>query len=240
MRQTLIAYAATLAAVLAIPASTDAGLFGKKEEKPQDYSYTFRMRHYGATGSGCAVNGLTITNRHMVDPRDASDFSPLHKVRFRYEFLGTETEGRGFAKTVSNHADLAIVVLDQDPPSGYAKLGAEPQPGDKITWVEYDWRKQEAFYAPRTRSAEVIRTALGMALVKEGPSGGASGGCAYDKNGDVVGLMTFWRTTEDGKKSGGVEGLWGHWWNDLVGAPTPIVLVPVAGLLDRLLGKETP
>lgn len=216
MRQTAIAYAATLAAILALPSSTDAGLFGKDKPEQVDVSYTFRMRHYGATGSGCAVNGMTITNRHMIDPREAEDFGPLHKVRFRFEFMRQGTRGRGYSKTVSNHADLAIVVLDKDPPSGYAKLGPKPQPGDVISWVEYDWRKQDDLYAQRRRSAEVIRTTMGMALVKEGPSSGASGGCAYDSNGDVVGLMTFYRNTEDRKQSGGIEALWGDWWADLV------------------------
>jgi len=219
MRQTIIAYAATLLAVLALPSSTDAGLFGKdKKAGPSqvDVSYTFRLRHYGATGSGCAVNGLTLTSRHLVDPRKAADFGPVHKVRFRFEFLDGKTEGRGYSHLISNHADLATVVLDKEPPFGYAKLAAKPQPGDDVLWMEYDWRKQDDYYAQRGRKSTVIRTTLGLVLLKDPPSNGASGGCAYNINGDVMGLMTFYDDTEDNKTSGGVVGLWGHWWNDVV------------------------
>ncbi len=219
MRQTIITYAAVLLAVLALP--SEAGLFGldrKNGPKEVDVSYTFRMRHYAALGSGCAVNGMTLTNRHMVDPRAADDFDPLHKIRFRYEFLDGVTQGRGYTLRVSNHADLAEVKLDKDPPFGYARLGARPIPDMEVFWMEYDWRKQEAIYAQRPRKSTIIRTTMGIAILKDPPSNGASGGCAYNANGDVIGLMTFYVDTEDHKTSGGVVGLWGQWWAD-VGGP---------------------
>lgn len=215
-QQTIIAYAATLLAMLALP--SEAGLFGRdKKDRPSqvDVSYTFRFRHYVGTGSGCAVNGMTITNRHMVDPRGSGNFSAPHKVRFRYEFLDGVTQGRGFSVRVSNYADLAVVKLDKEPPFGYGKLGAKPQPGDEVFWVEYDWRKQEDIFAQRGRRATVLRTTMGMVILNDPVNLGASGGCAYNINGDIVGLMTAWYDTDDGKSSAGVEGLWGDWWSDL-------------------------
>ncbi len=86
-------------------------------EEKHESPYVMEIRSMGGGGHGCAVNGLVLTNRHMVDPRRNLDrfTEKLPKFFFRYEWPD-KTAGVGHSLEVSEVADLAIVVLDQDPP----------------------------------------------------------------------------------------------------------------------------
>ena len=167
-------------------------------------------------GHGCAVNGFTITNAHMVDPREVNDFSPPSKIRFRYQWQTGET-GRGFSTLVSSQADLAVVALDSDPPNGYAPLAPRPFVGDMIYWTEYDFSKRKHIMQERERKGKIMRIVAGYVYLEENITRGASGGCAWNERGEVIGLMTFGITTEDMKSTAGVTGLWGKWFKDVDG-----------------------
>ncbi len=177
--------------------------------------HVFTIIHYAGSGHGCAVNGITITNRHMVDPRSAGDFSPPNKVRFRYEFPDG-VHGVGYSDKISNVSDLAIVVLDKKPTLYGVLAAGPPRIGEKIVWVEYDFRKRSNIYKARTRTAKVVMVRTGRVYLERGVTHGASGGCAYNEAGEVIGLITGWLTTGDSKKAGSITGLWGDWWNDIV------------------------
>jgi S1-C subfamily serine protease len=185
-----------------------------------DVSYSFRLIHYGATGHGCAVNGLTLTNRHMVDPRPAGEeHKPAYKTRFRYAFTNepTNTEGRGYSATISSVADLAIVKLDKEPPFGYARLApTAPAIGASIFWIEYDFRTVENIYRVRGRKAKVVSNVAGILALDQQTNPGSSGGCAYNAAGEVVGLIAFYHKAENGKRAGGIVSLYGDWWTDVV------------------------
>ena len=86
-------------------------------------------------------------------------------------------------------------------------------------WVEYDFRTQEQAFERRYRTEKVTRIIAGHVILEETPTGGASGGCAYNAAGEVFGLMTFGMGTQDFGVAGGITALWGAWWNDIVAAP---------------------
>ena len=148
------------------------------------------ITHVAATGHGCAVNGITITNRHMVDPRDYDEFEPPHKIRFRYSFYDG-VEGVGFSTRISNVSDVAIVELDKDPSSYGVLASGPPAIGEDIVWVEYDFRKRNNMYKPRLRKAEVVHVFMGIVILKDSVTNGASGGCAYNEAGEIIGIVTY-------------------------------------------------
>lgn len=182
----------------------------------ENHTFTIIAGKQGTLGHGCAVAGETITNAHVVDPRDSKDFSSPHKIRFRYEFPNGDV-GRGYSHKISAEADLATVILDNEPSDGYASLGPKPQVGDKITWIEFDLRKRKNILKSRERKGKVVFVVAGHVLLDQDITQGASGGCAFDKNGHVVGLMTFGMNTRDYKTAAGITGLWGKWWHDITG-----------------------
>ena len=182
-------------------------------DPPQDFSFYLQTQRMG-TGHGCAVNGLVLTNAHMVDPRDRDDFGQPHTVRFRYEFPSGQV-GRGSSLFISSVADLAVVELDQVPPSGYAELAPKPKEGDTIHWLEYDFRKRKNIFKDRWQEAKVTHIFTGDVLLDREVVRGASGGCAFNEEGQVIGIVTYGMTTADSKASTGITGLWGDWWKDV-------------------------
>ncbi len=184
------------------------------DPKPEQFSFAMSV-FKGGYGHGCAVNSLTITAAHMIDPRIRGDFEAPKAMHFRYEFL-SGLYGSGHSTSMSKVTDLAVVELDQDPPMGYAVLSPiPPEIGEKIRWVEFDFRKQKNVFKPRWRDAKVVNIRLGEILLDKEATAGASGGCAFNESGEVVGLVTSMTRTNDGKRSTGVVGLWGAWWADV-------------------------
>lgn len=173
--------------------------------------HTFSIVNYRGFGHGCAVNGKTITNRHMVEEDDTD--VPEY-FRFRYAFPDGP-EGRGKPGWVSLVADLAVVELST-PPATYGVLAPkEPAIGEVVMWVEFDFRTQDTVFQPRIRKGTITTIAAGHAILAEGITSGASGGCAYNAAGEVLGIMTFSTGTADRKPSAGLTALWGDWWKDV-------------------------
>ena len=201
-----------LIALFALGASMVPTAIAKNMAPTTDHSFT--IRHYGATGHGCAVNGLTITNRHMLDPRKAGKREELPRIFFRYSFSNGQ-EGRGRSTGVSMYADVGTVELQDEPANGYAKLADAPKIGDRIHWIEYDFRKRKNLFQGRLREGKIVTILAGMVVVDEAVTKGASGGCAYNEANEVIGLMEFFSRSYDGKTAGGIAGIWGDWWLDV-------------------------
>jgi hypothetical protein len=185
----------------------------EKKESP----YVFEIQQMTGGAHGCAVNGLVLTNRHVVDPRRGMDLwtKDLPQIFFRYEFPDG-TIGRGNSQWVSLYADFAILSLDKEPPQGYAPLAQEgPKVGDKVYWWEYDFRKVKDVLQPRRREGTVVNLVAGNVLLETEAERGASGGCAFNEDGEAVGLLTFKVNTKDLKEAAGVVSFWGFWWEDL-------------------------
>jgi len=188
------------------------GVVSSSSEDLVDVSHTFRISAFGGAAHGCAVNGMTLTNRHVVDKRN-SVLEPLALFKFRYDFFkNANRRGVGQSLLVSPFSDLATVKLDQAPPFGFAKLGPEPKVGDRIRWVEYDFRTDKNAYKPRGRSGKVISVFAGQIVLKTEAIEGASGGCAYNDENEVVGLMSYKREMEDDNWVTVVVGFYGEWW----------------------------
>jgi len=168
-------------------------------EVQRSAKHSFALFTQPGLGHGCAVDGLALTNNHVV----LDDVG--EPMGFRYSFTGGPS-GHGFVDASATTADIAILEL-ANPPGIYAVRAMEPpNVGDTITWVEYDWREPADAFKDRHRSAKVLRLVGGAIIMDEVPVSGASGGCAYNAAGEVVGLVTF-----SIAGAGGVTGIWGPW-----------------------------
>jgi hypothetical protein len=194
-----------------VPTPAPAG----EDRTPQDFPETFAIvPANGGFGHACAVNKAIVTNRHNVLPRGWKEGYEVHPSYYRYEFINGRA-GYGKSLRISRYADVAELKLDI-PASQYGVLAANgPERGEKVWWVEYDFRKQDKAFFPRVRSAKVTTSFAGQVILAGEIVPGASGGCAYNEAGEVIGLMTFGFGTDDGRPSAGVVGLWGQWWKDV-------------------------
>ena len=102
-------------------------------------------------------------------------------------------------------------------PPAFLPATTAPAIGAKIYWIEYDFRKNRSAYRMRGRGSSIISNVAGYLILADPVTPGASGGCAYNEDGEVVGLITFYNKTDDRKKVGGITALYGDWWNDLPG-----------------------
>jgi len=195
----LVGVGVSLDALRAPQEPTEATEVVVTEEVQRSAKHSFAVFTQHGVAHGCAVEGKAITNAHVILDKEGK---PLG---FRYGFTDGP-EGQGFVAASGTTADLAILDL-ATPPTRYAVRALDtPKIGDTLTWVEYDWREPGAAFADRHRSAKVLRLVAGAVILDEVPIDGASGGCAYNAAGEVVGLVTF---SLEG--AGGVTGIYGPW-----------------------------
>ncbi len=178
--------------------------------------HTIVLKNRWSMGHACNVNGYTLTSAHLVDPREAGTTDPLPSMSFRYEIPGVRG-GRARSVAVVDNGDIDVAVMQlSGPPPEYGELGPAPKEGDRIRWVEYDWRKNEDYMAPRGREAKVSRIRAGTIILDAAVTPGGSGGCAYNDAGQIVGLITWYSEGEDDEEGvGGVLGIFGGWWGTL-------------------------
>ncbi len=207
MRYFLAVFAA---AVLALSTAAFAG-----DKLDFDATPSFILTNRWMSAHGCAVNGVTLTSAHVLDPREPGSEEVVPDIGFRYEFRGKHA-GLAFTAGVSNTADLGRVQLHGSIPQ-YAILGPSPKIGDRIRWVEYDWRKRDKWFQPRGVEAKVTSIYAGIVILDREAAQGASGGCAYNDAGEAIGLMAYVFAAEDGKNGTAVVGFWGGWWNAVGG-----------------------
>jgi hypothetical protein len=174
--------------------------------------YTFAIISPWGFAHGCAVNGATVTNRHVVDPVGKIGSEPP-VMFFRYEVPGSHV-GIGKGVAISPASDLAEVVLNR-PPKDYAILAPAPKIGDRLTWVEYDFRKTKDILKPRVRTARITHEVAGHLILDKAPTPGASGGCAYLDDRTVVGIIMAYVPAKDGDPAGMVLSLYGDWWMEV-------------------------
>jgi hypothetical protein len=83
-----------------------------------------------------------------------------------------------------------------------------PVAGERLWLVGYDWRGENAAYAPRVHKATVTRIQAGHIIVKTDAEPGSSGSCVLNAAGNLVGI--FVARTEGFAWSVGIAvGTWG-------------------------------
>jgi hypothetical protein len=72
----------------------------------------------------------------------------------------------------------------------YTVASTRPNIKDKIYWIEYNFKRKKDAFRTERREAKVLRIIAGHIYVDEAPVSGASGGCAFNEAGEVVGIIS--------------------------------------------------
>lgn len=154
----------------------------------------------------CPVAGFVVTAAHVA-------YHPLMtgggivEVPLRYMYETAEGQlGTADPFVPNRYVDLAILATEPAITVFYP-MGPMPTVGDRVAWVEYDFRKVDMAFRPRIRTARVVNRVAGHILLDAEPVPGASGSCLMNTRGEVVGIISFGHGTEEGKVFGGAVDL---------------------------------
>lgn len=153
---------------------------------------------------GCAVRpDLALTAAHVVDPEPLRPEAPLQNQSWgQGDVLGVAQAQPPFSTR-----DLAVVRPIGIPfPHVSRQATAPPAPGDRVTWIEYRWTGRDAMAEKRVE-ARVLRVVAGHLVVDHEPVPGASGGCGWNDEGEVVGIVV-WGLGLSAGKAGVLVGAW--------------------------------
>lgn len=165
----------------------------------------------GEMAQGCPIApDKALTNAHVV-----GDF-----VRYTWEMCpaGVQSSGPGCTlgllgepkTTVKDlFRDLGYVVPYKGTfPRWYRIAQEQPQPGDKVKFRGWDFRKRKDAFAPRDFEATVIRIRNGHVIYWPPGVQGTSGSCVLNARNEVVGINAFGHGLEDSSTAGGAVGVW--------------------------------
>lgn len=160
-------------------------------------------------GHACPVEpGFAITAAHVLDKVWFD--SEVDLLPFRFE-NGAGEEGLALPSGVLMEADLGWVFLFPPVTVYYPFAKERPKRGDKIYWIEYETKDQDKVFQSRIRESEIITVRAGHIFTKRTIRHGASGGCAWNEAGEVIGIsVKSFRFGYSGD-AGGFVGVWGKW-----------------------------
>lgn len=162
-------------------------------------------------GHACPVidEHLKLTAAHVLDVKWYDRDFPLLPFRF-----STDNGHKGIARplAVQTAVDLGWLYTEvKVKPYRVAEVG--PVEDDKVFWIEYNLDKKKDVFKTEFRDARFIREVAGVIFVDESPQSGASGGCAFNEAGEVIGIITSgWKigSTYD-PNVGGIAAVYGEW-----------------------------
>jgi len=151
--------------------------------------------------SACATTEGVFTAGHVVNPW-AGDYQALgHLEPLAWTAGGYE----GIAMPVFDDPvrDIARLELVPEPPLVTASRATqEPVEGDDVWWVEYDYGTPQQMLASRIHRAHFVRRVAAHLVLDEAPVEGASGGCLFNRAGEVIGIVVWSVDTKDFKRAG--------------------------------------
>lgn len=134
-------------------------------------------------GHLCPVSSTTAwTAAHVVDPAPFDKDVPLTALRWS-DRLGNGGIALPLAG-VPTHEDLAVVTGSF--PVVFPVAPAAPVVGDQV-WIDsfgYGFK-------PKVTQAKITRQVGAMLIIDKDPEGGSSGGCALNRDGQVVGIVVW-------------------------------------------------
>jgi hypothetical protein len=174
--------------ILILMASCAARNLVTEPPAPQNGDGAMQLMGRFSIGHACPVDGLVLTAAHVAHPLY---LHPGHKdevVTYAWSDHMGHTGYLGSAYLMLAR-DLGILTVLSGTPHYYSHASKEPEPGAAVRWLEYDYRGKEKAFAPRCKSAKVLRLIAGHLILDGGAMPGASGGCLFNKADEVVGIV---------------------------------------------------
>lgn len=152
-------------------------------------------------GSACPVSAsVALTAGHVIDPRP---FDPNTPLSYGYWSDPTDPEARhGEFAPLGRSKTRDLGMIGGKFPAWFTIASTAPKVGDWLTVQGFDWRKKSRVFAPRSWRVKTQYRAGQMLSVSENSDVGSSGACVLNETGEVVGIMAWNFSAEDGDRAG--------------------------------------
>ena len=168
-----------------------------------DYNSVLRLVGDGAAHACPVTEHLALTAKHVGYDEEGKPQS--YRFDTRDGVAGTVT-----AVWRSASADLAMLYTEARL-RAYTIAGQQLQPGDALSLLGYDWRKEENAYGERVWLGELLRVRAGHLVFKHPGEGGSSGSCVFNSAGEVEAINVGVKSTQDQKGVGVAVSVVGAW-----------------------------
>lgn len=169
-----------------------------------------RLIGYASYAHACPVDGLVLSAAHVVQPRNGRNPPLPWPAYYAWSDLH-QNSGYVHSRGLSPR-DLGTFVVLSGTPHFYRHATEEPEPGDKVNWLEFDLSSKDKAFAPHSKQARVQRSVSGHLILDEPPMRGASGSCVLNEQGEVVAIITGGVNVGAGGAVGFVVSVSGQWW----------------------------
>jgi hypothetical protein len=198
------------ALVMASPTEAD-------DERVYDSGAVLALVGRHAIAHACPVGPQhALTAAHVTDIRWYDDDAPL--VPYRYENENGEF-GLAVPLSVYTASDTGWVRLSSALSMWYRYADGPPEIGSRVYWVEYDVHNKKNALKAKYEDAKVINVVAGNIFVDRAPIPGSSGGCVWNENGEIVGIVSAaWKISKDYRSDfnvGAFVGVYSPWGPDI-------------------------
>lgn len=163
------------------------------QEAPKVFKYdidTSKVMHLfgnGGVAHACPVEGQVLSAKHVV-----LKSTPMGKaVPLAFAWSNDEDFGEMSLYQSSTALDLAKMQLMTGRTSYYKRSSKLPVAGDEVYWVEYELENRGRAFMPKVRKAKVMHTIANHVVFDQLPVKGASGGCIFNAENKVVGILIW-------------------------------------------------
>ncbi len=144
-----------------------------------------------AVGHACPCDGLILTAAHVAHPLYLRQGFRGEPISYAWsDHMGNSGYlGSAYLMLSRDLGVLSVLTVLSGTPHYYRHATEEPALGERVRWVEYDYRGSREAYAPRHRTANVVRLVAGHLILGSGATPGASGACLFNAQDQVIGIM---------------------------------------------------
>lgn len=161
-------------------ASTDTRLQFPTDFKPATGSSVMILTRDGSMGHGCPIDDVIYTAYHLMKDDKAVTWS---------DNIGNGGTARVLAHDVAR--DLSVLTISSGRP-GYLEFASSVTEDEEVSWYIYDFASRDKVFSRSIKEGKVVNASVAGYISFSGNlTSGASGGCLFNKQGEVVGIVVW-------------------------------------------------
>lgn len=151
-------------------------------------------------GEGLLVTAGHVAYRSVLSNGEIINLPKVYLAEDEHGHIG-----RAAPSGANNYVDIALMVTDLDDLK-YYPLGVS-YVGDKVYWYEYSYKNAKSIYQNERREAKVSSVRVNHYFFDKAPLPGASGTCLFNEAGHVIGIISWYQSTDNNKVVGAAVGI---------------------------------